>query len=131
MFLSTFVKSFILGFIENGFLFATHSVAFSAIVLFVEGSDFSLISPTDCVKKNCSSSAISEEGVVTSMGVVCTSSRTLRRIFSVTTNSKWERKSAAVSTEPAICAVLELNCSKNCMPSTKMEEWLSSEKTGD
>ena len=26
-------------------------------------------------------------------------------------NSNWERKSAAVYTEPAICAILKLNCS--------------------
>ena len=63
------------------------------------------------MKKNCSSSATSEEDVVTSMGVVCTSSLILGRILSVTFNSNRERKSAAVFTEPAICAILKLNCS--------------------
>ena len=63
------------------------------------------------MKKNCSSSATSEEDVVTSMGVVCTSSLILRRILSVTFNSNRERKSAAVFTELALCAILKLNCS--------------------
>ena len=68
-------------------------------------------SPSACLKENSSSSATSEEDVVTSMGVVCTSPRILRQIFSVTFNYIWERKSAAVLTEPAICAILKLNCS--------------------
>ena len=79
---------------------------FSDIVLFFQGFVFSSVSfsPSVCVKKNCSSSATSEEDVVTSMGVVCTSSLILRRIPSVTFNSNPESKSAAVFTEPAICA---------------------------
>ena len=63
------------------------------------------------MKKKCSSSATSEDDIDTSMGVVCTSSRILRRIFSVTFSSNLDRKSAAVLTEPAICAILKLNCS--------------------
>ena len=63
------------------------------------------------MKKNCSPSATSEGDVDTSMGVVCTSSRILRWIFSVTFSSSLERKSAAVLIEPAICAILKLNCS--------------------
>ena len=54
------------------------------------------------MSKNCSSSATSEEDAVTSMGVVCTSSRILRWIFSVTFSSNLERTLAAVLTEPAI-----------------------------
>ena len=63
------------------------------------------------MKKNCSSSATSEEEVVTSKGVVWISSRILRRIFSVILISSLERKSAAVLTELALCAILKLNCS--------------------
>ena len=48
------------------------------------------------------------------MFVVCTSSGLFRRIFSVTLNSSLERKSAAVLTEPAICAILKLNCNTYC-----------------
>ena len=56
------------------------------------------------LKKNCSSSATSEEVVVTSIGVVFTSFRDLRRIFSVTFNASLEKNSAAVLTGPAIYA---------------------------
>ena len=62
------------------------------------------------MKKVCSSSATSEEEVVTSIGVVGISSLILRRIFSVTLGSSLERKSAAVLTDPAMCAILNLNC---------------------
>ena len=48
---------------------------------------------------------------MTSIGVVFISSRILRRIFSVTFNSSLARKSTAVLTEPAICFILEMNCS--------------------
>ena len=63
-----------------------------------------------CVTKNCSSSATSEEEVVTSIGVVWISSRILRRIFSVTLSSSLGKKSAALLVEPARCAILNLNC---------------------
>ena len=62
------------------------------------------------MKQTCSSSATSEEDVVTSMGVVCTSSWILRWIFSVTFSSYLKKKSAALLTEPAICDFLKLNC---------------------
>ena len=39
------------------------------------------------------------------MGVVCTSSRILRWIFSATFSSYLEKESAAVLTDPAICAI--------------------------
>ena len=48
---------------------------------------------------------------MTSMGLICTSSLILRRILSVTFDSNREQKSAAVFTEPAICAIYKLNCS--------------------
>ena len=72
---------------------------------------YSSVSPwlSGCVKKNCSSSATSDEDVHTSMGVVCTSSQILRWIFSVAFSSNLDRKSAAVLTEPVICAILKLN----------------------
>ena len=68
-------------------------------------------SPPTCVKKNCSASATSEEDFVTSMGVVCTSSRILTWIFYLTLSSNLVKKSAVVLTEPAICAILKMNCS--------------------
>ena len=71
-------------------------------------SDSSLLSA--CVKKNCSSSATPEEEVVTSICVVRISSLILRRIFSVTLSSSLEKRSAAVLTDLAICAILNLNC---------------------
>ena len=63
-----------------------------------------------CVKKNCSSSATSEEEVVTSIGVVWISSLILRCIFCVTLSSSLERKSAAVLTDQVMCSMLKLNC---------------------
>ena len=78
-------------------------------------------SPSAWLKKDCSSSATSEEDVVTSMGFVFISHRILRRIFSVTFNSNLERKSAALLTEPAICVFLKLNCNTiACIP---QERW--------
>ena len=53
------------------------------------------------VKKTCLSSATSKEIFVTSLGVVCMSSRILRRDFSVNLNSSLEETSAAVLTEPS------------------------------
>ena len=44
------------------------------------------------------------------MGVVWISSLILRRIFSVILSSSLERKSAAVLTHPAMCAILKLKC---------------------
>ena len=73
VFPSTFVKSLILGFIEDDSSFATHFV----FVTFFR--DLSLrwwicssvsSSPSSGVKRNCSSSATSEEVFVTSMGFV-------------------------------------------------------------
>ena len=61
------------------------------------------------MKKICSSSATSEEEVVTSIGVVWISAVILRRIFSVTLSSSLERNSAAMLTDPAIYAILKLN----------------------
>ena len=49
--------------------------------------------------------------IVTSIGVVFTSSRILRRIFSVTFSPSLQRKPAAVLTESAISAYSKLNCS--------------------
>ena len=107
-----FVKSLILGIIEDGSWFTTHSVAFFRdwfVRWRICSSVLSL--PYACVKRNCSSSATSEENVVASMGVVCTSSRILRWTFSVTFSSNLEKNSAAVLTEPAIRAILLLSCS--------------------
>ena len=90
---------------------AAHCFAFCLDCSFcsrVRSPDLSLLCAR--VKKNCSSSATSEEDVVTSIGVVWISSRILRRFFSVTLGSSLERKSAAVLTEPAMCAILKLNC---------------------
>ena len=112
VFPSIFVNSFILGCIEDGSWLATHSTAFCRVCSFL----CKICSSVSCwlsvwVKKNCSSSATSEEDVVTSISVVCTSSLILRQILSVTFNSNLERKSAALFTEPAISAILKLNCS--------------------
>ena len=111
MFPSIFGNSFTLVFKAGDSSFAAHCFAFCRDCSFrsrVCSSD-SLVSSA-CVKKNCSSSATSEEEVVTSIGVVWISSLILRRIFSVTLSSSLERKSAAVLTDPAICAILKLNC---------------------
>ena len=67
-------------------------------------------SPSACLKKKFSSPATSEVVVVTSVGVLCTSYRILRRIISVTFNFNRQRKSAAVFSEPAICVIFKLNC---------------------
>ena len=97
---------------SDGSSCATHYVAFLRDCSFHARVCYLVFSsPSACAKKKCSSSATSEEDVVTSMGVVCKSSLILRRIFSVTFNSNRERKSTAVFTEPAICTVLKLNCS--------------------
>ena len=111
VFPSFFVNSFTLVFKEDGSSFSTQCFAFCLDCSFrsrVCKSDSSFLSA--CVKKNCSSSATSEEEVVTSIGVVWIFSRTLRLIFSVTSSSSLDRKSAAVLTEPAMCAILKLNC---------------------
>ena len=112
VFPSIFVKSLILDFIEDGSSCATHSFVF-----FYRNCSFSwkvcpsvLSSPSACVKKNCSSSATTEEDVVNSMGVVWTTSRIWRLIFSTTFHSNLEGNSAAVLTEPAISAISMLNC---------------------
>ena len=112
VFPSIFVNSLILGFIEDGSSCATHSCAFFRDWSFLSSVCSSVSSsPSACAKKNCSSSATSEEDVVTSMFVVCTSSLILSWIFSVTFISNCERKSGVVFTEPTICAFLMLNCS--------------------
>ena len=107
-----FVNYFTLVFREDGSSFVIHCFAFCLDCSFCSRvccSDSSLLSP--CVKKNCSWSATSEEEFVTNMGVVCTSSRILRWTFPETFSSNLETKSATVLTEPAICAMLKLNCS--------------------
>ena len=112
MFPSFFVNSLILGFFEDVFLCAIYSVAFSrgCISLSRVCSSVSVF-PFACVTKKCSSSATSEEEVVTSKGVVCMSSQILRQNLSVTFNSNLERKPSAALTEPAICAISKMNCS--------------------
>ena len=111
VFLSMFVNSLMLGFIGDGSWFANHSVSFFRDWSFRSRICSSVSSePSACVKKNYSPSATSEEDGFTSMGVFCRLSRILRRIFSVTSSSILERKSAAVLTEPAIYAFLKLNC---------------------
>ena len=108
---SMFVNSFTLVFKTDDSSFAAHCFAYCFDCSFrsrVCSSD-SLLLPA-CVKKNFSSSATSEEEVVTSMGVVWISSLILRRIFSLTLSSSQERKSAAVLTDPAMCAILKLSC---------------------
>ena len=108
---SIFVNSFTLVFKTGDSSFAAHCFAFRFDCSFRSRicSSHSLLSSA-CVKNNCSSSATSEEEVVTSIGVVWISFLILRRIFSVTLSSSLEKKSAAVLTDPAMCAILKLNC---------------------
>ena len=111
MFPSIFVNSFTLVFKAGDSSFAVQCFAFCRDCSFrsrVCSSDS--LGSSACVKKNYSASATSEEEVVTSMGIVWISSLILRRIFSVTLSSSLERKSAAVLTDPALCAILKLNC---------------------
>ena len=117
VFPSIFVNSFTLVFKEGGSSFATQCFAFCSVFFSFRSRVCSSDSPLlyGCMKKTCSSSATSEEDVVTSKGTVWISSRSVRRIFSVTLNSGLERNSAAVSTEPAMCAILNLNCCRNCL----------------
>ena len=111
VFSSIFVNSLVLGFFEDGSSFATHSVAFYRDFTFCSRvCDWVLFSPSAFVKKNCSSSATSEEDVVTSMHVICTFSLILRRIFFVSLNPSLEGQSSAVLIVPAICTALEWNC---------------------
>ena len=112
VFPSIFVNSVTLVFKENVSSFATLCFAFCLDRSYcsrVYSSDSSSLPA--CVKKNCPSSATSEEEVVTSIGVVWISSRIFRRIFSVTLSSSLERKLAAVLTQPAMCAILKLSFS--------------------
>ena len=111
VFPSIFVYSFTLVFKEGGSSFANHCFAFCRDYSFRSSVCFSDSSSLSaCVKKNCSSSATSEEDVVTSMGVVWISSPILRRIFHVTLSSSLEKRSVAVLTETAMCAIWKLNC---------------------
>ena len=72
---------FLLGLIEDGSPCANHSVAFFRECSFLSRVCSSVsTSPCIFVKKNCSSCTTSEEDVVTSMNVVCTSCRILRQI---------------------------------------------------
>ena len=90
LFPSIFVDSLVLGFIEDGFSFATQAVAFLGDCSFHSKVCTSVSSlPSACVKKNCSSSATSEDDFVTSMGVFGISSRILTRMFSVTSSLVW------------------------------------------
>ena len=110
VFQSIFVNSFTLVFKTGDSSFAPHCFAFCLDCSFcprVCSSD-SLLS-SECVKKTCFSSATSEEEVVTSKGVVGISSLILRRIFYLILSSSLGRKSAAVLTDPAMCAILKLN----------------------
>ena len=119
VFPSIFVNSFTLVFKKSGSSVTAHCFAFC-----LDFSFRSRVCPSDsllssaCVKKNYSSSATSKEEVVTSIGVVWISSLILRRIFSLTLSSTLERKSAAVMTDPAICAFfkLELQHIITCIP---------------
>ena len=111
VFPSIFVNSFTLVVKAGDCSFAAHCVAFCCNCSYRSRVCSSESLPSSaCVKKICSSSATSEEDVVTSIGVVWISSPILRRIFSVTLISSLESKSAAVLTDPAICAILKLNC---------------------
>ena len=97
VFPSIFVNSFKLVFKGKVSSFATHCFALCLDFSFrsmVCASDSSLLSA--CVKKNCISSATSEDEVVTSIGVVWISSSILGRIFSVTLSSSVESKSPAM-----------------------------------
>ena len=86
---------FTLYFSEGGSSFATHCFASCQECSFCwRVCSFDLFSLSVCAKKNCSSSATSEEDVVTSMGVVWNFSSILKRIFSVTLISTMERSSA-------------------------------------
>ena len=84
MFPPIFVNSFTLILKEGGSSFAGHCSAFCRDCSFLSGVSSDSFSLSACVNKSCSSSAPSEEVVVTSMGVVWIFSRILRRIFSVT-----------------------------------------------
>ena len=111
VFPSIFVNSFSLVFGTGNSSFTAQCFAFCLVFSFrsrVCSSDLLLLSA--CVMKNCSSSATSEEEVVTSIGFVWISSLFLRRIFSVTLGSSLDRKSATVLTDPEMCAILNLNC---------------------
>ena len=89
---SILVNSLILGLLEDGTLITTQSVALPEIALFFLRICSSVpSSPSVCVKKNCSSSPTTQEDVVNSMGVVCISFWTLKRIFSVTFSSNLEK----------------------------------------
>ena len=104
VFPSVFVNSVTLIFRKGDCSFAAHCFAFCLNRSFrskVCSSDS--LTSSSCVKKNCSSSATSEEEVVTSIGVVWISSPILRRILTVTLSSSLERKSVAVLTDPAMC----------------------------
>ena len=111
VFPSAFVNSFTLVFRAGDSSFAAYCFAFCRDCFFRSRVCFSdSLALSACVKKSCSSSATSEEEVVTSIGVVWISYLILRRIYSVTLSSSLERKSAAVLTDPAICDILKLNC---------------------
>ena len=62
------------------------------------------------MQKNFSSSATSDDDVIISMGADGVSTRISIGNFSVTLSSSLERKLAAVSAEPAMCVILQLNC---------------------
>ena len=111
VFLSIFVYSLTLVLNEDASSFATHSFAFSRDCSFRRWVCFpDLYSLSAWGKKKCSSSATSQEKIVTPMGVVCMSARILRRIFSATLSSSLERKSAAALTDTAMSATLKVNC---------------------
>ena len=128
LFPSILVKSLLLGLIEDGSLFTTHSVALPWDCSFLSRVFSSIpFSLSACLKNICVSSLTSEDVVVTSVGVVCTPSRILRQIFYVALSSSQARSSAAVLTEPTLCAMLKLNWTNICMLSPVMVEELLSE----
>ena len=75
-----------------------------------------MISPSDsfslsaCERKSCYPSATSEVYVVTSICFVYISSRTLKKISSVTLSSNLVKKAALVENEKAFCAFLKWVC---------------------
>ena len=104
-----FVNTLIVDVIEDDSSFATVSSAFfrnSPFRLKVCSSISTLSSVW--LEKNCAPSATCEVDVFTSMVVFRTSSRNMRRIFSVTLSSNLERKSAAVLTELVLCEVFKI-----------------------
>ena len=112
MFPLVFVNSITLVFKEDGSSFATHCIAFCLDSSFQSrlcSSDLSLLSP--CVNKKLFFFSDSRGGVGyldrCSLDVI----PDFETFFAGTLGSNLERKSAAVLTDPAMCATLKLKCS--------------------